>query len=300
MMKMLTTIVFTCLTVSAFAKETVTIIYGWSPSDNAANYNRTLVAEANRIQDKYTFIFDTKPGAGASIAAQYVLANPDTILSTSPAFWIRPNFFPNESHDVSKYRELMPLCDPAMHISSKKYQSWKDVPTDKPLSMGVSGLGTTSHLIALEITKKYPNITIIPFKSTTEAIVSVLSDVTDFSVNFNGDTEQYVVVGKLNVLGITGSSPDGKLPMLINNGFPKILGSISVPAHLIVPNSIPESKFKEWREILVKAARSEEVRASFTVDHCAPINQMPDNKIDAWFDKENTLWKGIASGVTLK
>jgi tripartite-type tricarboxylate transporter receptor subunit TctC len=300
MLKSLTIILATCLAFSAVARENVTIVYGWSPSDAAANFHRSLAAEANKIQDKYTFIFDTKPGAGASIAAQYVGNTPDTILATSTAFWIRPNFFPNESHDVAKYRELMPQCEPPLQISSKKYQSWKDVPADKPLTIAVSGLGITTHLVATEIAKKYPNLTVIPFKSTTESVMSVLSDVTDFSVNFNGDSEQYVNAGKLHVLGVTGPVADGKYPALINDGFPKILSSMMSPAHLVVPKTISEEKFKEWREILVKAGRSDEVRASFTVDHCSPLNQMPDNKIDNWFDKQNALWKGITSGVTLK
>jgi tripartite-type tricarboxylate transporter receptor subunit TctC len=304
-MKKLLSVLLLATALTSQAAEVVTIVYGWSPSDVAANFHRTLAAEANKIQDKYTFIFDTKPGAGASIAANHVGSNPtNTILATSSAFWIRPNFFPNESHDVAGFRELMPQCDAPLEVVSKKYRSWKDVPTDRPLTVAVSGLGITTHLVATEVAKKYPNMQVIPFKSTTDSVLSVLSGVTDFSVNFMGDGEQYVTAtdpkNQLFSLGVTGHSADGTIPTFVSNGFPAILTSMNAPAHLVVSTALPDAKFKEWREILVKAGRSQSVKDAFAVDHCASLNQMPDNQIQSWFDKQNAVWKKISSGITLK
>ena len=303
-MKKILAIVLATLALCVQAKENVTIVYGWSPSDPAANFHRALANEANKIQDKYNFMFDSRPGAGASIAAQYVLNTPDTILATSSAFFIRPNFFPNESHDVSRYRELMPQCEPPLHVVSKKYQSWREVPTDQAITIAVSGLGVTTHLAATEIAKKYPLAIIVPFKSTTDSVVSVIAGVTDFSVNFAGDSEQYVNSSegknKLYLLGVTGVVPDGKVPTLSSQGFPKILETMTAPAHLVVPNSISDSKFREWRDILVRAGRSAEVHAAFAVDHCTAMNQMPEEQLAPWYDRQITSWRRITSGVTLK
>ena len=63
-MKYFIALFFTLVSSLSFAKETISIVYGWTPGDSAANYSRTLVKEANDLQDKYQFIFDTKPGAG--------------------------------------------------------------------------------------------------------------------------------------------------------------------------------------------------------------------------------------------
>ena len=144
------------LSLSVQAKETVTIVYSWTPADPAANFHRTLVEEANKIQNKYTFVFDTKPGAGGSIAANYVANTPNTILANASAFYIRPNFFPKESHDINNFRLLMPQCSGPIAISSKKYKSWTEVSVDKPLTIGVSGLGTTTHLVAINFQKDIP------------------------------------------------------------------------------------------------------------------------------------------------
>ena len=303
-MKKILAILLASLALTANAKETITIVYAWSPSDTAANFSRTLAEEANKIQNKYTFIFDTKPGAGAAIATVYVANTPNTILATSSALWIRPNFFPNESYDVSQYRELIPNCDAPLEVVSKKYQTWKDVPADQPLTVAVSGLGITTHLVATEVAKKYPNMRVIPFKSTTDSVLSVLSGVTDFSVNFMGDGDQYVNAtdskNRLYALGITGDRADGKVPTLVSLGFPRILSQMNAPSHLVIPNTVSETKSKEWHSILMQAGRSTTVLNAYAVDHCRPLNQMSEDKLQPWFQKNNAIWKEITSGITLK
>ena len=209
MKKTLAAILLASTAFVAVAKENIVIYYSWTAADTAANFHRVLADEANKIQDKYNFVFDVKPGAGGSIAANHVLNQPNAILATASAFFIRPNFFPNESHDISKFQELFPQCSAPAVITSKKYRTWADVPADRPVSIGMSGMGTTTHLIAAQIAKKYPNLTIVPFKSTSEAILSVLSDSTDMAVNFMGDSAQYVEANKLHVLGATGSKTGG-------------------------------------------------------------------------------------------
>ena len=79
-----------CLT--AHSAETVTIVWGWSLGDPMAQYSRSLVDEANKAQNKYTFVLDAKPGAGGAIAAKHVERTPNSILATSTAFFVRPNF----------------------------------------------------------------------------------------------------------------------------------------------------------------------------------------------------------------
>ena len=303
-MKKLLAIVLSTIAISAMAKETITVVYSWTPADVAANFHRQIVEEANRIQDKYNFIFDAKPGAGGSIAALYVQNTPNTILANSSAFFIRPNFFPAESQNIDKFREILPVCSAPITISSKKYKSWKDVPTDRPLTIGVSGLGITTHLVATEIAKKYPQLTVVPFKSTSEALVAVLGNNTDFAVTFMGDVEQYKnptdSKNKVYALGITGNKTVNGVAPLISQGFPKILEDMSSPAQEFVTTSMSDEKFKELRAILFKAAKAKSVKEAMAVDYCQPLNDMSDNQIDPWFNLQRSRWKNIASGITLK
>ena len=299
-MKRLLVSLLAALSLSVSASETITIVYSWTPADTAANFHRSLAAEANKIQDRYNFVFDSRPGAGGSIAANYVANTPNTVLATASAFFIRPNFFPNESHDISQFRSLFPQCAAPAVISSKKYKTWADVPTDRPISIGMSGMGTTTHLIATQIAKKYPNLVIVPFKSTSEALVSVLSDSTDMAVNFMGDSAQYVETNRLSVLGATGSRTINGVSPLSSQGFTRDLDVMDVPAQLVVHNSFPAAKAQEIRAIFLEAGRRPAVLDSYKPDYCQSNNQMADKDIQPWYSKQTADWKKLTNGVSLK
>ena len=301
MKKIISILALAAFSLLATAKDTITVIYSWTAADTAANFHRSLIEEANRIQDKYNFIFDTRPGAGGSIAANHVLETPNTILATASAFFVRPNFFPNESHDVTKFREIFPQCSAPAVIASKKYKSWSEVPTNAKLSIGMSGMGTTTHLIATQLVKKYPNLIIVPFKSTSEALLGVLNDSTDFSVNFLGDSDQYTT-GKdpVHLLGITGNKTINRIVPLSTQGFSKDLEVMNIPAELLVPTSWPDSKFTDVREILLRAGRSQSVLDSYKPDYCQNINQMNDKEIQIWYTNQISDWKRLTIGVLLK
>lgn len=302
-MKKILLVLLSTFALSVQAKENVTIIYSWTVGDTAANFHRSLAEQANKIQDKYNFIFDAKPGAGGSIAANYVLREPNTILATASAFFVRPNFFPTESHDISQFKEILPECSAPAVITSKKYKSWSEVPNNTKLTIGMSGVGTTTHLIATQLVKQYPNMNIVPFKSTSDALLSVLSGNTDFAVNFLGDSDQYTAIGSKNrvyVLGITGNQTVSGATPLIKQGFSKDLEVMNVPAQLLVPANMPDSKFKEIRDILVQSGRSKSVTDSYLPDHCQSMNQMSDADIQPWYYKQTSDWRRLTQGVSLK
>ena len=303
-MKKLIAILFSTLAFSATAKENVTILYSWNAGDVAANFHRSLANEANKIQNKYNFIFDVKPGAGGSVAANYILANPNQnlLLANSSAFFIRPNFFPvSESHDITKFKSMFPQCSAPIAVSSAKYKNWSEVPTDKPLSIGVSGLGVTTHLVATQIVKKYPNMIVVPFKSTTEASAATIGGQTDFAVNFIGDARQFSEgKNKLYVLGITGNKTVDGIKPLSQLGFGKDVELMNTPAQIMVPVTVSDAKFKEWREIFLKAGRTQAVLDSYKVDFCESNNQMTDAEIVKYYQDQTANWKRLSQGITLK
>jgi tripartite-type tricarboxylate transporter receptor subunit TctC len=303
MSKLLAIILSAFVISTAQAKEIVTINYAFSQADSMANYTRTLVNEANLIQDKYTFIFDSKPGAGGAIAAQWGRANPNNgIVMTSSAFFIRPNFYPNESYDITDFKELLPECNAPIGISSVKYKSWKDVPKDSRITIGTSGLGVTTHMVATQLQKNYPNLTVVPFKSTTDAMLSMIGGNTDFSIGFLSEPEQWAKDDskvKVTILGITGPKVIHNHPTLASQGLPKILAELNAPHHLIVSAKVPTDKFNEWREILVKASKKKSVQDSYAVDSCEPLNTMSDNQIQPWFYMQNSRWKQLTYGIKI-
>jgi tripartite-type tricarboxylate transporter receptor subunit TctC len=303
-MKKLLAILLSAVALNAVAKENITIFYAWGPGDSVANYHRTIANEANKIQDKYNFIFDTKPGAGGVIATRHVQANTgDSILAHSTAFFVRPVVFPNESYDLSQFKEQYVHCMAPMAITSTKYKSWTEVAKDAKVSVGISGLGVTTHLAAVEMQKRFPNLNIVPFKSTNDSMLSMVSGQTDFHIGFISEAEQWSKenangVKKVNVLGITGTKPVNGYQPLAKQGFDQSFADMNVGHHMLVPTKFDDAKRKEFHEIFAKAAKTDAVRAAYAVDYCEPQTITYDG-LGKFFDFHTNYWKKLASAIKI-
>lgn len=283
---------------SAQATETITLVYAWGPGDSVANYHRTLANEANKIQDKYNFLVDYRPGAGGAIASNYVLKESSNILAHSTAFFVRPNVYPNESYDLNLFKEQYVHCMAPMAVTSSKFKTWKDVPNTR-VTVGISGLGVTTHLAALQLQKKYPNMDIIPFKSTSDSMMSMAAGQTDFHIGFISEAEQWTKQGSkvaVSVLGITGSKVINGYPTLISEGFPAVFAQMNVGHHLVVPVKFDSAKAKEMHEIFTKAAQTASVKAAYAVDYCEPQTVTYDN-LPKFFSFHTEYWKKLSTGI---
>lgn len=289
------------LAFSAQAKETITILYAYGPADSVANYHRTLANEANKIQDKYNFIFDAKPGAGGSIASNYVLRESNVILAHSTAFFVRPNVYPNESYDLTQFKQEFVHCMAPMAVTSSKFKTWKDVPNDTDVTVGISGLGVTTHLAALQLQTKYPKMNIIPFKSTTDSMLSMVSGQTDFHIGFISEAEQWTKENKggkvsVSVLGITGTKVVNGYAPLIREGFPQSFSQMNVGHHLVVPAKLDDTRAKEFYDIFTKAAKTDSVRAAYAIDYCEPLSVTYPN-LPKFYEFHTDYWKKLSTGI---
>jgi tripartite-type tricarboxylate transporter receptor subunit TctC len=284
---------------SVWAGETVVVSYAFGPADSMANYARTLIAEANNSQKKYVFVFDTKPGAGGAVAANWLSNNPSNIVQHSSAFFVRPNFYPTDSYDIANFKELLPQCVAPMAISSVKYKSWSEVPKDRPLMIGIAGLGSTTHLIANQIVKVYPNSTLVPFKNVSEIFVAMLGGNVDFTISLLGLPEEWNKGANkitVNILGTTGNRSVNGIPLLTGQGFPSNLEHMNLAQHLIVSSKLSDSKFQEWRNILTQASTAKSVHDAYAVDQCQAIKPMTEEQTKTWFNRQIRFWKELSQG----
>ena len=71
-MKKLIVLILATVAMSSQAAQIVSIVWPFNIGSTQANYARALVTEANKTQNKFTFVLENKTGAGSSIAANYV------------------------------------------------------------------------------------------------------------------------------------------------------------------------------------------------------------------------------------
>jgi tripartite-type tricarboxylate transporter receptor subunit TctC len=277
--------------------ETVQIIWPFGMGDTQAQYSRSLVDELNKNQKKYTFIFENKPGAGATIGARYVASNNNAVLSASTAFFVRPNFYPEESHSTNDFQPLMTQCAAPMIIVSRKYSNWKEVNTNAPINIGISGLGATSHLMAMEIKKRYPNAVPIPYKGTREASIDAANGNLDMSVAFIGEVEGLLDEKKLYALGISGTKSMKNIPTLESQGFAGV-GEVVNMHSLIVPKTMPEEQYNEVRNLVTQAAKAPTVQRAYSIDYCDPSN-LTQAQTRSWYAGQVAMWHRLSQGVKI-
>jgi tripartite-type tricarboxylate transporter receptor subunit TctC len=207
--------------------------------------------------------------------------------------------YPNESYDLTKFKQQYVHCMAPMAVTSTKYKSVNDVPANA--SVGISGLGVTTHLAAIELKKKFPDLNIIPFKSTNDSMLSMISGQTDLHIGFISEAEQWSKENsssdrKVSVLGITGTKVVNGYTPLVKQGFDPSFANMNVGHHLVLPNNV--SRHKEFYEIFYKAAKTDSVRAAYAVDYCEP-QSVKYNDLDKFFTFHTEYWKKLARQVKL-
>lgn len=276
------------------ARQTVTIIYPF-PNESITNIYRSLAAEANRSQDKYHFIVDVKPGAGGSIASNHVLATPHTILAHTTAFFVRPNVYPKESHDLKNFRLQYVLCTMPMAVTSTRFRTWNDISKTESLTIGTSGLGVTSHLIMLALAQTYPNLHVVPFKSTNEALLGLLSGNIDLQIGLLSEAEQW---RNVNVLGITGAQPVGRYRPLSAMGLNRDLANMTLVIHLTVPAKNSDAQTQEFYQIFDRASQTAAVRGAMSNDTCVPTNVTLDS-LEPFYNLQVQNWRRYSDRVRI-
>jgi tripartite-type tricarboxylate transporter receptor subunit TctC len=190
-----------------------------------------------------------------------------------------------------------------MAITSTKYTKWTDVPPAAKVSVGISGLGVTTHLAAIEMQKRFPNLNIIPFKSTNDSMLSMVAGQTDFHIGFISEAEQWSKDNsradrKVSVLGITGSKVVNGYTPLARQGFDASFADMNVGHHMLLPASVDDAKRKEFHEIFTRAAKTDSVRTAYAVDYCEPQSVAYDG-LEKFFAFHTAYWKKLASAVKL-
>ena len=148
MKKLLSVLLLTLSSVS-YSAEVIKVVF---PFVGMPEHQRHLFEKANAIQNKWNFVIATKAGAGGGIAAIDVLQNHSSILIGNSSFFIRPNL-PNSPYQVDQFKLLSVGCASPMAVVSSKYKSLNDIKGS--LNVGISGIGSLSHVVASTLTQKY-------------------------------------------------------------------------------------------------------------------------------------------------
>jgi tripartite-type tricarboxylate transporter receptor subunit TctC len=181
-MKKILLVTLALISLQILAKETIIVLNPQGPSHSGTPQLMAVVDEANKLQNKYQFVIEFKPGGFESIALKDLAESPQTKISTMTNAAIEgfDRGLVNESDLVPVFSQG-DSCWAVIGVTkiNNGLDSFKSV---KELTVGGPAIGGATHLAALEIGRQY-NIPVryIVYKSNYDAFINMASD---SSINF--------------------------------------------------------------------------------------------------------------------
>jgi len=284
------------LTMSSYAQQSVPIVWPFAPGSNQANFVRAIVEEANKQQTKYLFHFENKPGAGGSIAANYVSNyNGIALLSSSSSFFVRPVYYPNESHKVSDFTPVIIQCtgQPFVVVSAK-YKTLAELRTQPKLTIGAT-LGSLTEAVGRELKNNLPastDLAFIGYNNTIQPTQEMIGGVLDLNVDVPTSTLQWIETGKINVVGSSGTVDFPNYRTFHSQGIKGFENLVS-NYQIVASAKADPAVVTELHAILRKASKdSERLATLYKNDYCAQTDvdlKTANSMYDRW-SKNWTSW----------
>lgn len=176
------------------AQETIVVMNALSPSHSGTAHTLALVETANKVQNKYRFQVEFKPGGFESIALKQVLTDPRRYLSVhtnTVAEAVDRGFV-----DINNYVPVFSqgdFCWMAIATLGPSGSQLSDVSKLREIVIGTPALGGATHLLALELGKKYNvPVKLVLFQSNFDAFVNqVANNGVNFTVERVSNFNQY-------------------------------------------------------------------------------------------------------------
>jgi tripartite-type tricarboxylate transporter receptor subunit TctC len=291
MFKKLVLATLLAFSVSSKAVEKITIVWGFSPAANQANFYRAIVAELNRTQTRYEFVFDNKPGAGGAIAARYILDHPkNTLLGGTSTFFIRPNFDKETGYTAESFQPvLVQTLGAPVALYSTRFKTIDELKKATEITTGISGYGSHSNLMASILGEHYPSVRIINYVSLTDSTKDVLGRHINTGWNWVSDLEGAVDANLTNVLGLTGTRSVKGFPTLASQGI-KGFENVSTNTVIVASAEMPAEKVKELHELLRVANRASDVQAGYARERSESAD-FTWPQTTAWFNQQVRFWR---------
>ena len=242
------------------AQPVLKMVVSFGPGGGSDLFARAV---ADRLGKRIgrTVIIDSKPGAGGLLAANLVKSAPpdgNTVLMTSTSlayqairtsvkFDLRTDLMPIAMSHSGAHVIYVNSKLPIDSIQKLIEYSKKNQP---PLAFGSFGTGSITH-IAMELfmLQTGTKFTHVPYKSSSETLMSVLKGETQFSLNPYPAIKPYIQEGRVRPLAVTSaaSAPEVSLPGMTESGIPgydvKTWFGFHAPLH--TPTSIVDSLNRE-------------------------------------------------------
>jgi tripartite-type tricarboxylate transporter receptor subunit TctC len=258
----------------SFPTKPIRLIIPYPPGGGSDSVMRPVADEMSRGLGQ-PVILEYKPGAGATLGANYVAKSaPDgyTLVNLQPAHAINATLMPTVPYDTLRDFAGISLLVRAPQIievsAESPIKSLKELIRDAKANPGKlnyasSGTGNASHL-AIELLDSEAGIKLVhvPYKGSAPAKTALLAHDVDFLCDGMSSSMPQIQAGKFRALAVTTSTRSPQLPDVPTVSEAGVAG-FDVPTWfgIFAPSGTPKPIVQRLNAEMVKALRSPKVKA---------------------------------------
>ncbi len=261
----------------------------------------------------HPIVVENRPGANGGIALEATAkAQPDgyTILIASSSQIINQHVskvrydFQRDFAPISLTGELAYVIAVATNSSAKSIKDLVAMAKASPGKLNYAGvLGGVPHFMGVMLKSAGGvDITMVPYKSTTDAETDVVSGRVEILFTTMATAVRFVKAGKVRALAVAGGKraavlPD--VPTMAEAGFPTL--DVSVGFFVLAPAATPKPVIAALNSEFVKAIATKDVRDRLAAAGVEPRSSSPED-LGALLKSEVVRWGKIVkeSGVRVE
>jgi tripartite-type tricarboxylate transporter receptor subunit TctC len=288
----------------AFPSRPIKLVVGFAPAGAADFVARTLSEPLSRGLGQ-PVVIDNRPGAGSSIAAEFVAKSaPDgyTLLIASPSsILVNPLLMPKLGYDAK--RDLVPITKVSSSplvvavnpsVGANTLKELIDAAKRQPgkLNFASSGNGSAPHLAAVHFMRLAGvEMVHVPYKGGGPAVQALLAGDTQLSFATPPSVLPLVQAGRLRALAITSRNASALVPGvpgMAEAGLPDY--EISFWYGFFVPSGTPREVVQKLYQETAKALASPEVGRSLAREGTEATGSKSPEAFAAFIAEDAKLW----------
>jgi tripartite-type tricarboxylate transporter receptor subunit TctC len=269
--------------------KTVTIVVPFPAGGTTDVLARAVSTRLSAVIGQ-SVIVDNKPGAGATLGAEFVAKAPadgHTLLMGAIHHTVATNVYKNLRYNFEK--DFAPITTVALvpnvlTVSTKSpYNSVKDIvaaakAAPEKVAYGSNGNGTAQHMIGTQFQMETgTKILHVPYKGSAPLTNDLLGGQVDMSFDTVTPVLPFIKEGKLRALAVTTAKRSSALPnvpTLQEAGVPNV--AIGTWFGLLAPAATPKAVVTRLNTELVKIIQSPDFKKQMADIGAEPIGNKPE------------------------
>ena len=297
-----------------YPSKAIRLVVGFAPAGAADVVARTLQEPMQRALGQ-PVVVDNKPGAGSSLAAEFVAKSaPDgyTVLIASPSsIFVNPLINPNlgyqlrDLHPVTKVSSspLIVAVNPAMGVGSLRELIAQAKKNPGKLNYASSGNGSAPHMAAV-LFQRVAGVEMVhvPYKGGAPAVQSVVAGDTQLSFATPPSVLSLVQSGRLKALAVTSRERTPLVPGvpgMAEAGLPDY--AISFWYGFFVPAGTPPEAVRKLYEATDQALKAPQTAKGLAPHGTEASGSRSPEDFASFLAEDAKLWARLVkeSGVKL-